>query len=357
MLQRNDIANITDMANITYDGMSQFILATANNPFFGHSRNTVNAQSLGNVFAVIEVGKDDIVTVGQNGSLAGIQGDVRIQGALGQVPKQVTLDDSGNTTAYSPPRSVTLGSDPTFGYLVSGLANGSLGRGHIGLLLDPTTPVAINTGASNQVFHVMDCVGVPALSLNAGGGNNTLNYSAYTGDIKVNLLLGTATGLAGVSGIQNVTGGIGNDLIDGGGSPGHLVGGTGRNILISGAGGGTLDASNSTEDNILIGGTTDYDTWQAALDAIFTEWTRTDLSPQDSFQIRFGDLSTGLTVGGQLVMLSKQTVHANSVPDKLICSNRKDPATSKRVHNWFFHDGDDTLVNFMKPDDHETTVK
>src|SRR5262249_45632232 len=42
--------------------------------------------------------------------------------------------------------------------------------------------------------------------VNGGGGVNTLDYSAYTGDIKVNLLLGTATDTAGVSGIQNVTG-------------------------------------------------------------------------------------------------------------------------------------------------------
>jgi hypothetical protein len=353
MLQRDGIANIT------YDGIGEFILTTANNPASGHTPNTVNVQSLGNVFVPIVVGAGDTVTVGQNGSMANILGDVRIQSAAGQVPKQVILDDSADPNA----RTITLGSDPTFGYLVNGLANGFQGRGRIGLMVDPTTPVSILTGAGNDVISVHDLTNAPKLALDAGGGTNKLDYSAYKGTVKVNLPLGMATGFAGsIKNIENVTGGQGNNLLVGDANPNVLIGGTGRNVIIGGGGGDRLDTSAATSDNILIGGTTDYDTNVAALDAIFAEWTRTDLS----FKDRFSDLTTGTNgqkvtplnkVNGKLILLTNTTVHADTSPDTLIGSNQTDPATGQRVHNWFFYDSDDTLINFLSSSDHQTKVK
>jgi autotransporter-associated beta strand protein len=346
------------MANISYDGMGTFVLAAADNPFFGHSANTVNIQSLGNVFAVAAVGTGDTVTVGQNGSMAGIRGDLRIQDQLGQVPKQVTLDDSGDTAA----RTVTLGSAPTFGYTIQGMADSSLGRGNIGLQLDPTTPVSIRTGPGNDAFRVQDLAGVPTLALDAGGGANTLDYSAYQGTVQVILPLGMATGfVGGIQHIQNVTGSQGNDLIVGDANPHVFIGGKGRNVIIGGAGASTLDASQATGDNLLIGGTTDFDSNLAALQTIFAEWTRTDLS----FRERFSDLTSGTNgqgatplneVNGQLNLLTKSTVHANTYPDTLTGSNQTDPATGKRVHNWFFYDADDTLVNYLSSSDHKTMM-
>jgi hypothetical protein len=140
------------------------------------------------------------------------------------------------------------------------------------------------------------------------------------------------------------------------------MGGTGRNILIGGGGSNTLDASGATTDNIVIGGTTDYDANLAALDAIFAEWARTDLN----FKDRFSDLTSGTNgqsptplnqVNGQLILLTSATVHANSSPDTLIGSSHIDPATGKRVHNWFFYDGDDTLSNFLSSSDHQTKAR
>src|SRR5262249_53337348 len=53
-----------------------------------------------------------------------------------------------------------------------------------------------------------------------------------------------------------------------------LAGGPGRNLLIAGRLAGTLVGGD--DDDILIGGTTAYDTDRAALLAIMAEWTRTD---------------------------------------------------------------------------------
>jgi hypothetical protein len=122
-----------------------------------------------------------------------------------------------------------------------------------------------------------------------------------------------------------------------------------------------VDASRATSDNIVIGGTTNYDANLAALDAIFAEWTRTDLN----FKDRFSDLTSGTNgggatplnkVNGQLILLTSSTVHANSSPDTLIGSNHIDPATGKRVHNLFFYDADDTLINYLSSSDHKTKV-
>jgi len=367
------------MANLTYDGLGEFVLYAANNPYVGHTpSNTINVQSLGNISAAIAAATGDTVTIGQNGTLAGILGDLRIQAggssrAQGLI-KQVIIDDSADPN----PRTVDLESNATFGYLIAGLANTSQGMGRIGLLLDPAAPVSILGGPADDVFRIHNFTGAPAISINAKPARSTrtnmhnkLDYSAYTGTVQVILPLGKATGFAKVSGIQDVAGGIGNNLLVGDANLNILIGGRGRNVLIGGAGADTLDAHLSTGDNILIGGRTHYDSNLAALDAIFAEWTRTDLRPNNSFQIRYNDLLSGTgsanplnKVNGRLILLtpatnktsSNGTVHADSSPDTLIGSNRIDPATGKRVHNWFFYDSDDMIVNFMKPHDRKHKV-
>jgi hypothetical protein len=214
-------------------------------------------------------GTGNTVTIGSSASagLSGINADLRVQGLLGQTP-HVILDDSADPM----PRTIDLGSDAafgypagTFGYIVSGLADTSQGRGRIGFEIDPAAPVSMLGGPADDIFRIRDFAGAPAISLVAEPAGSTrtnqhnkLDYSAYVGTVKVNLPLGTATGLAAISGIQDVTAGQGNGLLVGDAQANILIGGTGRNILI--------------------GGTTDFDTNLPALNAIFAEWTRTDLS-------------------------------------------------------------------------------
>jgi hypothetical protein len=129
-----------------------------------------------------------------------------------------------------------------------------------------------------------------------------------------------------------------------------------------------LDASRATTDNIVIGGTTTYDgtpTYLAALDAIFAEWTRTDLD----FRGRYSDLLDGTgspnplnrnPVTGKLVLLNNQTVRGDMVRDTMIGTAAIDPATGQGAHNWFFvDDADPPPVNYDKRSgrDHETQVK
>src|SRR5262249_56834415 len=126
---------------------------------------------------------------------------------------------------------------------------------------------------------------------------NTLDYSAYSGSVIVDLPLGTATGVGGmVSKIQNVVGGSGggasgafNILVGAGGNV--LTGGDGRrNLLIAGASASTLQGGD--DEDILIGGTTAYDTDLGALMAVMAEWTRTD----EGYLTRLYNLLTGTEV-------------------------------------------------------------
>src|SRR5262249_53701556 len=92
-------------------------------------------------------------------------------------------------------------------------------------------------GASGTDRVVMQTGGSLSGWANGGGGSNSLDYSGDLADVVVNLLLGKATSIAGgISNIQNVAGGLGNNTLVGDANANVLSGGKGRNLLIGGAG-------------------------------------------------------------------------------------------------------------------------
>jgi hypothetical protein len=371
----NDFAIVSDFLNpvvhtytlstgeLQRDGMSSIVYAnlTLWEVFTGQGADAVNVLSAGaGVSTVVAASSANTVTVGTptvggGHTLQNILGSLLVSPTSSLEPT-VLIDDSGNPSTTA--RTVTFDNKDSFGYRIHNLAPGD-----IYLRSGTGSAVTVEGDGGNQTFAFADLPPSIPMALDGGAGINTLDYSQYVGDITVDLPLGVATGLTGgISGIENVTGSQGNDLIVGDANANVLVGGTGRNVLIGGAGPDTLDASGASSDNILIGGTTDFDTNLAALDAIFAEWTRTDLG----FKDRFIDLTSGTNgagatplnqVNGQLILLTRKTVHADSSPDILIGSNQTDPVTGKRAHNWFFFDADDTIVNFLASSDHKTKVK
>jgi hypothetical protein len=132
-------------------------------------------------------------------------------------------------------------------------------------------------------------------AIDGGGGTNTLDYSAYSTSVLVDLQTGSATGVgAGIANIQIVTGGTGggagiyNILVGNGGNV--LTGGDGRrNLLIAGASASTLIGGN--DDDILIGGTTSYDqeAGLVSLQAIMNYWSVT----ADDYGTRVANLLSG----------------------------------------------------------------
>ncbi|QEH33141.1 Serralysin B precursor [Aquisphaera giovannonii] len=191
-----------------------------------------------------------------------------------------------------------------------------------------------------------------------GQGNAKLDYSAYTTSVRVDLGLGYATGVKGglngaVTGVANVTGGSGNDILIGNasanvlsGGPGGndvLVGrdgddvltvaGSGRNILIGGNGADTLNASTATGDNLLIGGRVAFsgsETNTSALTSLMTEWSRAGVDFTTRTKHLTGQLSGGLNGQYKLVFSGAgQTVFNDAAIDSLYGSQ------SGPGHTWF----------------------
>lgn len=99
-------------------------------------------------------------------------------------------------------------------------------------------------GGGEDTFVFVDGVSF-AGTIDGGGGTNTLDYSAWTTGVTVNLAGGTATGTTGISNIQDVIGGSGNDT---------LTGNTKNNILVGGAGDDTyiFDADSALGNDTII---------------------------------------------------------------------------------------------------------
>jgi hypothetical protein len=154
--------------------------------------------------------------------------------------------------------------------------------------------VSLYGGNGADTFVFADGAGVGGV-IDGGGGTNTLNYSSYSSSVLVDLQTGSATGVGGgIANIQNVTGGTGggagvyNILVGNGGNV--LTGGDGRrNLLIAGASASTLQGGN--DDDILIGGTTAYDTepGMVSLQAIMDYWSSTT----DDYATRVANLMSG----------------------------------------------------------------
>jgi hypothetical protein len=295
-LQRDGIANIT------YDGgFGYFELAAASNPSGHTPSNTIKVLGVGATAAIVVPGTGDTVTLGQNHSLAQILGEVDIQGPA----KQVTIDDSGDTTSG---QQVTFNTN-TFAPYITGLTPSliyySLGTSSSLTVLGgsplvgskvgstftiqsvPAMSLSIKGGTGNDTFQLQAQPPSGAkLSLDGSGGSNTLVGTNATQTW--NITVTNAGNVAGASftNVQNLTGGTGMDIFKfsaGKGVSGAINGGGGGDWLdysayttavtvnlaagtATGAGGGVTNLQNvrggkatntltgNSQGNILIGG-------------------------------------------------------------------------------------------------------
>jgi len=108
----------------------------------------------------------------------------------------------------------------------------------------------------------------------------------------------------------------------GGGRTSTLTGGSGRDILIGGGGPALLNAGKTSADDgdILIGGSTSYDTNLSALLTLMTEWSRTDIPYLERVQDLFGNGARGYT--GPL--LNPLTIARDTAINQLSGSNGMD---------------------------------
>jgi Ca2+-binding RTX toxin-like protein len=143
------------------------------------------------------------------------------------------------------------------------------------------------------------------------GGNNSLDYAQFVGNVTVDLAINKATALGQVLNVANVVGSVGNDVLVGGGQPGTLRGGTGRNLIIAR---GATHLVGGGGDSILIAGLTAWDGNLTALDHIMMEWER-NIPVQD----RVSHIENGGGLNGpyRLFAGKKGTVASNGLKDVL----------------------------------------
>jgi hypothetical protein len=244
------------------------------------------------------------------------------KGARGEVAASYALytGSSGGLSMYISNESgyvesPVAGSDVWDGnwHHVVGTYDGSFVRLYVdGTEVGSGQPSNLNIGyglpTSNDLF-IGSYLGSPTYSFNglvdeASVYNRALSplevYDLYTNGkpaegsgVRVNLQLGTATGLAGgVDRIQNVIGSAGNDILVGAGGN-VLVGGDGRDLLIAGATASILLGGDG--EDILIGGTTDHDLDPMALEAVMAVW-----ASEDDQADRVSDLLSGLLAEGKV---------------------------------------------------------
>jgi hypothetical protein len=204
---------------------------------------------------------------------------IRVASTAATTPVALT-GGGGNNTLVGPDAANT--------WHLTGTGAGTLSGTLVAGLLTFTQIQNLSGGSNTDLFRFEDGQGV-AGKIDGGGGTNTLDYSAYTSNVIVDLQTDTATGVgATIANIGNVNGGNGpgyNILVGNGGN--GLNGGNARSLLIAGASHSVLTGGN--DEDILIGGTTAYDTNIAALVAIMAEWSRTD----ETYDVRVNHLMNG----------------------------------------------------------------
>ncbi|MGY8663653.1 LamG-like jellyroll fold domain-containing protein [Bradyrhizobium sp. UFLA05-109] len=139
--------------------------------------------------------------------------------------------------------------------------------------------IHVTVSAAGLILEGGTVTNVEETNLDLGAGTDTLSYTGTTSSVTVNLPNSIATGFSSISGVENVTGGSGND---------RLIGNAASNVIDGGLGADTLTGGSGNDTFVF---KTLANSQAAAFDTI------TDFTPGvDNFQIGHNviDLSTGI---------------------------------------------------------------
>jgi len=116
-----------------------------------------------------------------------------------------------------------------------------------------TDTLSLSGGVANDTLNVVfdglsltkvenaTLTGIEIVTADMGGGADTLTYAGTAVAVTVALAAGSASGFASIGGIENVTGGNGDDVLSGDTLANILAGGNGNDALDGGLGNDTLN--------------------------------------------------------------------------------------------------------------------
>src|SRR5262249_13962430 len=244
---------------------------------------------------------------------------------------QVTAKDSKGVVSQLATQSVKIStvameSDPSGG---TALATGGNAAGGDTILVSATstTGKAVKVSVNKTSFGTFTPTG--HILVYGQGGKDTITLQPYVVG-KTNYYIHVPAFLYGEgSGGDHISaaGSAANNVLSGHGANEVLTGGQGRDLVIAGTGAATLNAG--VGDDILIGGSTNYDIGSSsgmtydnqlkALDAIMAEWGSTD-----SYTTRLSALAS---------YLNTKTVHDNSSNGKPLVDQLLGNVSA---NDWFF---------------------
>jgi hypothetical protein len=226
----------------------------------GAGNDVVNVQALSGPLSLDGGGGLDGFTFGDP---ANLNGPITFTdtGGLIALTEDDSADNIGRTVTITDSAITGLGVDP-INYDASQLSSLSVlgGSGGNTFIVQSTAalPLNLNTGSGNDIVTMGDGAVVSGV-IDGGGGFDTLDYSAYTTGVTVNLLAGTATGTGGVTNVHNVTGSPFNDTLTGDDAGDVLSGNGGQDVLAGGTGNDTfiVGATQAQGTTVSGGGGTD----------------------------------------------------------------------------------------------------
>jgi Bacterial pre-peptidase C-terminal domain/RTX calcium-binding nonapeptide repeat (4 copies) len=190
----------------------------------------------------------------------------------------VGVEDTLNTIAFGLSTGTKAG---TYYDFVTGTlyVSGTIDDGHEDRLEARARGTNLEVFINGSLADTRSLASVQRVFFNGSGDDDKMDAAGL--DLTVTMM--------GRGGIDKLTGGRGDDYLDGGDGDDKLAGGHGRDILLGGAGNDKLESGQGSDlliggrggdqldaggdDDLLIAGFTNFDANPAALTAILAEWT------------------------------------------------------------------------------------
>ncbi len=177
----------------------------------------------------------------------------------------------------------------------------------------------LDGGADDDSFNFSDGFGVTG-AITGDTGNDTVNYSAYTSAVTVDLVNGLSTNVdSGISGVENATGGTANDKLIGNTLANALIGNDGNDTLTDGFGDDSLDGGIGDDVYVLTPGSADVVTDASGTDRL-------------DFSQSVGPISIDLDLNGAQAVRDTHTLNLSGAQfEQFVGSAADDKITGKDI--------------------------